>query len=347
MIETPERSLPAPGRRGVRDALARVRSVVFHDLENNGGGQGRRPVAGLLWVVTAMFMLACLTAIGRHAALEGLDPFQVMFFRNMFCVIWMLPLLLWRGRSLVATSQLRIYGLRVGLSFIAMSGMFHAIALIGIGDVTAIGFLAPIFGTVFAVLLLGEVVGWRRWTALAAGFLGAMVILRPGMGDTAIGAGAGLALMSAMAMGLIGPLVKSMTVKDDPDRVVFLTNVFLTPVSLVPALFVWQWPSLELLGWLAVMGFAAVIGHMALVRGYAATDASLVMTYKFSRLPFAVAVGYLAFSETIDGWAWLGAFIVFASSAYIARREQLLAKAATAQGKRPVLGGMDERPPLG
>lgn len=315
---------------------ARVRAVVFHELENGGAG-GARPFAGFVWVVVAMFLLACLVAIGRHAALEGLDPFQVLFFRNLFCVVWMLPLLAWRGRSLVATTQLRLYGLRVALSFVAMTGMFHAIALIGIGEVTAIGFLAPIFGTFFAVLLLGEMVGWRRWLALAAGFAGAMVILRPGFTEASLGAGQAFALMSAMAMGLIGPLVKSMTMKDDPDRVVFLTNLLLTPLSLIPALFVWQWPALELLPWLALMGLAAVLGHMALVRGYAATDASLVMTYKFARLPFAVGIGYVAFSETIDAWAWVGAFIVFASSAYIARREQKLRRQA--RGSDPASGG--------
>lgn len=340
MIDKPDGGTSAPQRPFARRALARVRSVVFHDLER-GGGSGDRPLAGLVWVIVAMFMLACLIAIGRHAALEGMDPFQVMFFRNVFCVVWMLPLLAWRGRSLVATEQFRLYGLRVGLSFVAMTGMFHAIALIGIGEVTAIGFLAPVFGTLFAVLLLGEKVGWRRWTALAAGFAGAMIILRPGLSTTTLGAGAAFALMSAMAMGVIGPLVKSMTGKDDPDRVVFLTNLLLTPVSLLPALFVWQWPSLDLLPWLVVMGLAAVLGHMALVRGYAATDASLVMTYKFARLPFAVGIGYLAFSETIDAWAWVGAFVVFAASAYIARREQKLAKIARgAEALRPGAGGM-------
>ncbi|MEO1206541.1 MAG: DMT family transporter [Pseudomonadota bacterium] len=304
---------------------------VFADLLL-GRASGPRHLAGAMWVFIAMFMLAGLIALGRHFSKLGFDPLQILFFRNLFCVLWMLPLLVWRGRSLFVTDQFGLYGLRVGLSFTAMLGMFHAVALLPIGEVTAIGFLSPLFATVFAVLLIGETVGPRRWAALIVGFGGAIVMLLPTLwlspdGDTGgdffggFGAGQAFALMSALALGLIGPLVKTLTKKDDPDRVVFLTNVLLTPLSLVPAVFVWRWPELSHLPLLLLMGFCAVVGHMALVRGYAATDASLVQAYKFVRLPFAVGIGYLAFGETIGMYAWIGGGIVFAASVYIARRE--------------------------
>ena len=93
------------------------------------------------------------------------------------------------------------------------------------------------------------------------------------------------------------------------------------PLSLVPALFVWTWPSVEVLPALLGMGVCAVLGHVSLVRGYAATDASLAMTFEFSRLPFVVAIAYLAFGETIDIWTWIGALVIFASAVYITRRE--------------------------
>jgi drug/metabolite transporter (DMT)-like permease len=120
-----------------------------------------------------------------------------------------------------------------------------------------------------------------------------MVILRP----------AGAAFGLGHGHRQVGPLVKQLTIADDADRIVFITNHVMTPLSLIPALFVWPlalWPQLLL------MGLFAVLGHMTLVRGYAVTDASLAMTLKFSRLPFAVLVGYLAFGELIDGWTWWG-----------------------------------------
>lgn len=280
------------------------------------------PVLGAIFVIFAMALLAGLLSLGRYLALAGMDPLQVLFFRNAFCVVWMLPLLLWRGTSLARTQQPRLYGARIVLSFVSMMAMFHAVALISIGEVTAIGFLSPLFGTVVAIVVLGEQVHWRRWAALLVGFAGAMIILRPGLSEP--GWGQLMALVSALAVGGIGPLVKQLTLKDDADRVVFITNAILTPLSLVPALFVWQWPPLHLWPYLAGMGLCAVLGHMALVRGYAVAEASLVLTFKFVRLPFAVAIGFLAFGEAIDAVTWIGGFIIFAASAYVTRRESQL-----------------------
>ncbi|MDX2259372.1 MAG: DMT family transporter [Hyphomicrobiaceae bacterium] len=284
------------------------------------------------WTTLAMALLALLQALGRHAALEGMDPMQVLFFRNLFCVLFMLPLFVVRGMSLVRTDQLPLYGTRVAVSFVSMMAMFHAIALIPIGEVTAIGFLSPVLGTLFAIILLGEVVRIRRWLALLAGLGGALIIIAPTLGGGAsasVGWGQAFALVSAFAIGIIGPLVKKLTLKDDPDRIVFVTNVLLTPLSLVPALFVWQWPPLAEFPVLAAMGLVAVTGHMALVRAYAYSDASLVMTYKFVRLPFAVIIGWLAFGETIGWSTWAGGLIIFAAAAYITHRERLVARSQT------------------
>jgi drug/metabolite transporter (DMT)-like permease len=234
------------------------------------------------------------------------------------------PLLLWRGASLVKSHQLSLYGLRVAVSLLSMLAWFYALSEIPIGEVTAISFLAPVFGTLGAILLLGEKVRLRRWTAIMVGFLGAMIILRPGMAP--LGLGQACALFNAMSIGIVAIMIKQLTAGDDPDKIVFLTNLMLTPLSLVPALFVWTWPSLEALLPILGLGLTAVLGHVALVRGYAATDASLAMTFEFSRLPFSVAIAYLAFGETIDTWTWVGAAIIFSASLYIARREARLAR---------------------
>jgi drug/metabolite transporter (DMT)-like permease len=294
------------------------------------GDAGRRnhPVAALVLVTVSMALLVGISAVGRSAALSGLDPLQVVFFRNLLCVVWMLPLLARRGLSLVRTDQPRRYGVRVALSFISMTAFFQALAMLPIGEVTAISFLAPLFGTLFAILLLGEHVGTRRWSALAVGFVGTLIILRPT--GSAFGLGQVAALVSAMAIGIVGPLVKQLTIADDADRIVFITNLIMTPLSLVPALFVWVWPPLDLWWQLILMGLFAVLGHMTLVRGYAVTDASLAMTFQFSRLPFSVLVGYLAFSELIDIWTWVGAIVIFAAAAFVTHREAQLARARRA-----------------
>lgn len=281
------------------------------------------PVASVFWMTVAMALFAALAAFSRAAMNAGLHPFEVVFLRNLLATLMLSPLLAWRGASLLKSSQLSLYGVRVVVSMLSMQAWFYALSLIPIGEVTAISFLAPVFGTLGAIFLLGERVRLRRWSAIIVGFLGAMVILRPGM--TPLGPGQACAVFSAMATGVVAIMIKQLTAVDDPDKIVFLTNLMLTPLSLVPALIVWSWPTAEAL--LPVLGMAltAVLGHVALVRGYAATEASLAMTFEFSRLPFTVAIAYLAFGETINAWTWIGAAIIFASAVYITRREAKLA----------------------
>jgi drug/metabolite transporter (DMT)-like permease len=280
------------------------------------------PVAGVIWITISMALFAGLAVFSRQAMDAGLHPFEVVFLRNVFACLLLVPLLVYRGRSLLRSERPGLYGLRVAVSLLSMQAWFYAISLIPIGEVTAISYLAPLFGTLGAVFLLGEVVRIRRWTALGVGFLGAMIILRPS--GAAVGVGQICALVSAMSAGLTAVLVKQLTAQDDPDKIVFLTNMMLLPLSLLPALFVWHWPTLAVLPALIGMGLCAVLGHVCVVRGYAATDASLAMTFEFSKLPFAVGIAYLAFGEVIDAWTWVGALIIFASAVYITRREAKL-----------------------
>lgn len=298
------------------------------------------PIAAIVWVTLSMALLAAIAALVRYAALSGLDSQVTFFWRNFFCVVWLLPLLAVRGRSLVTTAQPRLYIMRVALSFVSMSSFFYALSVLSIGEATAISFLSPLFGTLFAILLLGEVVGARRWVALVVGFAGAVVMLRPWEGwataansaGGALGWGVAAALLSALCVGVIGPLVKQLTGADDADRIVFITSLMMTPLSLLPALYAWSWPSGPQWAVLMALGLFAVLGHMTLVRGYVAADASLVMTFKFSRLPFAVALGYLMFGETISPSMWAGATVIFAAGVYIARRE-----AQSQRARKPAL----------
>lgn len=276
-------------------------------------------VAGMLWVTIAMALFAGLAAASRIAIEMGYDPLQVVFLRNASALLLMLPMLGWRGTSLLQSRAIGLYGIRVLISLVSMTAWFYALSLIPMGEITAIGFLSPIFGTLGAILFLGEKVRLRRWSAIIVGFIGAMVMLRPG--HAPLGLGQFLALVSALSGGLIAVLLKRLTTADDPEKIVFITTAMMTPMSLVPALFVWRWPALDLLPVLAVIAVTGVLGHIALMRGFRAIDASLVLAFEFSRLPFVVGIGYVMFGELIDTWTWVGAALVMASAAYITHRE--------------------------
>lgn len=294
------------------------------------------PIAGALWMLVSCALLSGLAAIGRYVTTEGVPPLEVMFLRVVFALIAMLPLFLYRGREMLHTEQYKVYGIRVVFGIAAMTTWFSSIALIPIGEVTAISFLAPIFATVGAALILGEVIRARRWIATVFGLLGALVILRPGLVE--FGLGAWLALASALAMGISSIILKSLTNGDDPDKVVFISTVLMTPITLVIALFVWEWPEPHLWPYLFAMGPVAMLGHLALTRALAATDTSVVMGIDFARLPFAVLFGFAIFGEVIDLWTWIGAGIIFAASAYIMHREAQLKRARERSEWPPIAG---------
>ena len=282
---------------------------------------GRRndTMAAIFWVTISVALFAVLAAGSRKAIDLGYDPLQVVFLRNASALLLLLPLLAWRGAGLLHSRAIKLYGVRVVISLFSMTAWFCALALIPMGQITAIGFLSPLFGALGAIVFLGEKVRARRWTALIVGFIGAMIMLRPGTGS--FGLGQLLAVSSAAAGGLISVLLKRLVTEDDPDKIVFLTTAMMAPLSLLPALFVWKTPGLDLLLPMLVVAVSGVLGHLALMRGFRAADASLVLTFEFSRLPFVVAIGYWMFGELIDRWTWVGAAIILASAVYITHRE--------------------------
>jgi len=283
-------------------------------------------VAGVLWMLLSCALLSAVAAMGRYALLSGVPTYQVVFLRLLFAALALSPVLVWRGPSMLRTAHLRLYAVRVVLGLIGMTTWFLALALLPVGEVTAIGFLTPLFSTMGAALLLGEIVRWRRWTATLIGFAGALIILRPGLGE--VGPGTWLALVAALAMAATTLVIKQLSSRDDPDKIVLISVLMQTPIALIPALFVWQSLNLHLWVVCAAMGGLGMLGHITLARAFAAADASVVMSVDFARLPFAVLFGFALFGELIDAWTWVGAGVIFTASLYNARREGKLRRAA-------------------
>ncbi len=285
------------------------------------GTPGKRddPIAALLWMTLGVVGLSGLSGLAKYAGQQGVEPLMIAFFRNLFCFLCLTPLLYMRGPSIMRSGNISLYGLRVGFQLLSMLCWFPAMTMIPLADLQATSFLAPLFATVVAILYLRERVPLQRWIALAVGMVGAFIILRP-LAPT-FGVGQMLALGAAMAIGIGAPLVKQLTATDDADKIVFITNAILIPASLVPALFVWQWPALYVLPYLAGMGMCACLGHVAMTRAYNFADASLVATFDFARLPFAVLIGMTFFGEVTDIWTWIGSIIIFGAAFYITNSE--------------------------
>ena len=276
------------------------------------------PVRGALWMVTSCACFSSMTALIRHLT-EGMHPFEVGFFRNLFGLVFVLPWM-WRGGlANLRTRRIALHGLRAVISLGALMCWFTAVSLMPIAEVTALSFTTPLFATVGAALFLHEVVRARRWLATAVGFAGAMIILRPGVEAITLPAVLALAASAFIAVSVL--LVKSLSRTDSAATIVFYMALMTTPLSLVPALFYWTAPAPETWAWLAALGLLATLAHLTLVRAFAAGDASAVLPFDFSRLIFVALLGYVFFAEKPDLWTWIGAAVIFGATLYSARHE--------------------------
>jgi uncharacterized membrane protein len=185
-----------------------------------------------------------------------------------------------------------------------------------------------------------EVVRARRWTATVVGFLGVLVILRPGFQELHLEML--LPVLAALFMALSVLVVKSLARTDSPGAIVLYMNVLLTPLSLIPALFVWRWPSAEVWAMMVGIGLLAALSHLLMTRAYKIADASAVLPFDYTRLPFIALLAFLFYGEVPDGSTWVGAAIIAASTFYIARREAVVSRerreALRAAGKAPEAG---------
>ncbi|MCP4326976.1 MAG: DMT family transporter [Alphaproteobacteria bacterium] len=333
---------PIGRRKGLRAArgsdayaiLVAATVVVYNNgmprtMEDGAGPRSSTEsfIAGALWMLLAALGFALMSGIIRHVSAQ-LDPFVIVFFRNLFGLMFMMPWLLRSGLSGLRTGRLRLHLLRAVMGLGGMLCWFWALSNMPMAEAVALNFTAPLFTTVLAIPLLGEVVHLRRWTATIVGFLGVLVILRPGM--AAISEPAIVVLMASVFMAGAGILIKTLSRTEGDGAMVTYVVLFLTPMSLVPALFVWTMPSWTTLLWLAAIGGLATLAHQCLTRSFRAADASAIMPFDYARLPFVAAIGYVAFDQSVDVWTWVGGGIIAAAGLYIAHREIVLGRDPTA-----------------
>lgn len=281
------------------------------------------PLRGAAWMLLAAAAFAVMTALVRVMG-TTMHPFEIAFWRNLYGLLFMAPWIARVGFVALRTRRIGGYTLRAACGLSAMLLWFWAITVMPLDEAVALSFTAPLFASVAAVVFLGERMGMRRTGALLAGFAGTLVILRPGV--QAIGQPALLVLAASLFIAISITMVKTLSRSESPAAIVTWMGVFMTPMSLIPAAFVWTWPTLDETLMLIVMGAFATVGQVAMTRAYAVTDATVVLPFDYARLPFAAAIAYVAFAERPDEWTWAGAAIIAGSTVYIAHRESRLAR---------------------
>lgn len=276
-----------------------------------------------------LLMLASTVMFGSMAvtirlASSQLHPFEIAFFRNLFGLVFALPLLLRHGPDLLRTNHLSMYFARCLIGIGSMLCGFWAIVHLPLAEAVSISYATPLFVTIGAVLVLGEVVRIRRWTAVLVGFVGVLLIVRPGATTFSVHTLAALA--AAALSGCVAISIKFLSRTEKPDAIVLYTTLLWVPMSLLPAMFVWVWPQGLTWLWIVLAGFFGTAGHMLWTRALKLGDASLLTPITFVQVLVVGLYGWLLFDETIDRYTALGAAIILGSNYYIALREARLAR---------------------
>lgn len=279
-------------------------------------------------MLMAAFFYASLYLAVRQS-IKNLSVAEVAFFRAGLAAAMMLPWVMRSGLSCLQTKRIGLHAMRAAFLYAATLTWIYAVGHMRIADVTAILFAAPLFTVVFTFLFLGEAVGPHRLAALVLGFLGVLVILRPGIVEITLPVL--LALVSAAMFAASHATARALGTTEKPNAMVFYLYVLAAPMALGPALFDWQIPTWTDMGWLIVLAALTLLAQQGLTRALIAAPASVVMPFNFLQLPIVAVYGLVLFGEMSDLWTWAGAVVIFSSSYYIARRENRDARRIAAE----------------
>lgn len=272
-------------------------------------------------------LLMCLSTVAfaiMHASVRfvssDLPPFQIAFFRNLFGLLFLVPFLVGAGFAQMRTKRLGLHAFRGFINVIAMLMFFTSLSITPLATVTALSFTAPIFAAVLSFFVLGERFRLYRWMAIVVGFIGMMIILRPGF--VVVELGAVLATIAAALWAVAMIVIKVLSRTESSVAIVAWMGIFLCAFSIGPALWVWSTPTLSNLFWLAFIGFCGSIAQVTLSQSLKETDPTAVLPFDFLKLIWATFLGAWLFGELPDTLTFVGALVIFASGLLIANRER-------------------------
>ena len=289
------------------------------------------PSAGIFWMCMATLISSIAGGMVRELAGQ-IPAMELVFFRNVIALVVLVPIVMKQGVGLPSKSQIPVYALRVFFAYCAMVLLFYALARMPIADVYALQYTIPLFTIMLAVIVLKQHADIHSWGACFVGFLGTLIVMRPGIIEITLASLA--ALTTAFMHAGSNTTIKILARRDNPEVITLWTNFGMLPLALIPTLFLWVTPTAS--QWPLVIGIGVVssIGGYCFTRSVSAADARIVQPFQFSRMIFAAAIGWIMFSELPDLWTWIGAAVIFAASYYIVYREGRARRAASA-GEKP------------
>ncbi len=281
------------------------------------------PKKAVAYTLISIFFFSFMGVFIRKSS-ENIHIFEVIFFRNLLACLIIIPLMYDSGLTSFKMHRPGLFVWRAIFVSIGMFAGFSALTLIPLAQATAISFTTPIFVTILAIFIFGEVIKFRRIAAILVGFIGMLIIVQPGV--EIVSFGIILAFIAAFFHSINLLIVKKLTAHETANAIVVWMVIMLVPISFVPALFVWEWPSVLTWVYLSCLAICGTVGHSFFTRAYSLAEITSLQPFQFIKLPMIAFLAWVIFSEVPAYWTWLGGAIIFSSTVYITRREAKIHK---------------------
>lgn len=282
----------------------------------------------MLFMALGVFFFSVLDAVTKKLT-EDYGTWQISATSRMITITIVTFMILreHRGLHVLRTSFIRTHLMRSVLIVATTWTFFECLRYLELADAIAIAFAAPLFMTAMSGPILGESVGWRRWTAVLVGFVGVVVALEPGRHG--ISWGAVLALIAALTYAMGQIWLRPLTGREQGHNIVFYGTLFSGLTVLGPAIAEWQWPTP--MGWVLFLtqGICSTLGQLSMVRAFRVGEASLLAPLEYTALVWAGLFGYLFWGDVPTLQVIVGATIIICASLYIAHREAMKRGTAT------------------
>ena len=273
----------------------------------------------LAWV-----MLPIMDGFAKYLSAD-LPVLQITWARYFFTVAFTFPIMfLFFRKNLVWTDKPKLQITRGIILLTANICFFYAISIISLAKALTLAFVAPLIVTAFSPIFLGERVGFRRWSAVIIGFIGSLVVIRPGFVEINLASIA--ALGTGVMYGFYLIITRKLSKSDNPLLTLLLTGVVGAIIISLVMPFVWVKPNFNQWSIMAAIGIFACLGHFFLILSLKYADASKLAPFSYFEIITNIIIGYYFFSDFPDNWTFLGLFIIVLSGIYISRRKKLVIK---------------------
>ncbi len=297
--------------------------------------QNKNVATGIFWTIVSCLCSGIMVNMVKKVSVD-LGTIEIIFLRNVFAFVIFLPIVFYLGFRKFRTNRIKLHFLRSSTGLISMMIFFHALSIMNVSVVTAISFTAPLFTAILAVYFFKDRMNVHQLFALFVGFIGVLIVIRPGTDTFNIHMLS--MLVCTMFWALSGIIIKKLSETETPIQTTFFMTFFMMIFSAPVAIIYWSQPSLEAYAWIFGIALVSNLLQYSLAKSLTSADFSVVLPFDFTRLIFSAGIAYIAFGEPMDINAAMGSVVILTSAFYAALNERRKIRRLTeiTEANRPV-----------